>query len=87
MALARTKLAPATSLARAQAVWAGAVGERIAVCAKPVSEADGVLTVACESAVWAQELDLMQADLLSRLEQEMGPDCQIRSLRFTIVSA
>ena len=34
-------------------------GERFARAAEPVSERDGVVTVACESAVWAQELDLM----------------------------
>ena len=31
--------------------------------AEPVSERDGIVTVACRSAVWAQELDLMTGEL------------------------
>ena len=52
-------LAPATTLARVQARWGDAVGDVIAEEAEPVSEREGVVTVACRSAVWAQELDLL----------------------------
>ena len=52
-------IAPATLLAEVQRVWPQAAGERFARAAEPVSERDGVVTVACESAVWAQELDLL----------------------------
>jgi predicted nucleic acid-binding Zn ribbon protein len=37
-----------------------------------VSERDGVVTVACASAVWAQELDLLSERVLERLTEELG---------------
>lgn len=63
----RERSAPLTPLAAVQAVWPEAVGEAIAAQAEPVSERSGVITVACQSASWAQELDLMQVQLLERL--------------------
>jgi predicted nucleic acid-binding Zn ribbon protein len=65
------RLAPATTLARVQAAWERAAGPAIAAAAHPVAERDGVLTVSCESAVWAQELDLMADDLLARLAEAL----------------
>ena len=55
-----------------QAVWAEAVGERVAAAAEPVSESGGTLIVACSDPVWAQELDLMQEQLLARLRERLG---------------
>ena len=52
-----------------QAAWAGAVGEQLAAVAEPVSERAGTLTIECADTVWAQELDLMQAQLLERLRE------------------
>lgn len=74
------RLAPATPLARVQSAWAGAVGETIAAAAQPTSERDGVLTVTCASAVWAQELDLMGPALVGRINASLGGE-PIRSLR------
>ncbi len=68
------RLAPATTLARVQARWPDAVGPAVAEEAEPVSERDGLVTVACRSAVWAQELDLLGRDLVARLNQELGGD-------------
>ena len=65
-------LAPPTALAAAQRAWDGAVGEAVAAAAKPVSESGGVLTIACESSVWAQELDLLAPELLERLAAALG---------------
>jgi predicted nucleic acid-binding Zn ribbon protein len=48
------------------------VGERIAAVATPVSERAGTLTIECADSVWAQELDLMQGELLERLREELG---------------
>ena len=67
--------APATGLAAAQTVWADAVGPAIAAEAEPVAERDGVLTVRCASATWAQELSLMEAELLDRLRDRLGDAC------------
>ena len=73
-------LAPASTLARVQEVWEGAVGPGIAACARPTAERGGVLTVACEAAVWAQELDLMADALIPRLNAALGAE-SIRELR------
>ena len=64
--------APRTDLAAAQTVWSDAVGEAIAAAAEPVAEQDGVLTVRCQSATWAQELSLMEGELLKRLGERLG---------------
>jgi predicted nucleic acid-binding Zn ribbon protein len=69
---ARDRAAPRTALAAAQAAWSGAVGDRIAAVATPVSERAGTLTIECADSVWAQELDLMQGQLLERLREELG---------------
>ena len=58
---------PPGALARVQSAWSGAAGPAVAAVAAPVSEREGVVTVACESAVWAQELELLRGDLEARL--------------------
>jgi predicted nucleic acid-binding Zn ribbon protein len=73
-------LAPATTLARVQEVWKRATGPAIAAAATPTAEREGVLTVRCAAAVWAQELDLMALDLLPRLNAALGDEL-IRELR------
>ena len=77
--LTRT-LAPATTLARVQGVWEGVAGTAIAAAAQPTAERAGVLTVSCESSVWAQELTLVQRDLVLRLNAVLGGE-PIRELR------
>ena len=74
------RLAPQTTLAEVQRVWPEAVGEVIAAQAEPTRERDGVLTVTCASAVWAQELDLMAPELTERINASLGTD-GVRSLR------
>jgi predicted nucleic acid-binding Zn ribbon protein len=82
-ALARVTagLEPATALARVQGCWADVAGEAVAAVAQPVSERDGVVTVACESAVWAQELAMLSPDLLEKLDRALE-DGRVRELRF-----
>ena len=67
-------LAPATTLARVQEVWQRAAGPAIAAAASPTAERDGVLTIGCAAAVWAQELDLMANDLIPRLNAALGSE-------------
>jgi predicted nucleic acid-binding Zn ribbon protein len=74
--------APKTVLAGVQAAWADVAGARIAAEAQPVAERDGVITVACRSATWASELDLMQEKLRERLNGALGGD-EVKGLRFT----
>jgi predicted nucleic acid-binding Zn ribbon protein len=64
--------APATLLARVQAAWPEVAGRAVAAAAAPVAEREGVVTVACESAVWASELELLAPDLLGRLNGSVG---------------
>lgn len=75
------RAAPKTPLASAQVAWTEVVGERIAAVAQPVSERGGTLLVECSDPVWAQELDLMQGDLLARLRERIG-EAAPASLRF-----
>ncbi|HEX2359150.1 MAG TPA: DUF721 domain-containing protein [Solirubrobacterales bacterium] len=76
-------LTPATPLGAVQAVWADAVGEAIAAQATPVAERDGVVTVACQSSTWAQELDLLAAETLEKLRSELPEGVAVSRLRFT----
>ncbi len=50
----------------------GSPAATVAAQADPVSEREGVVTIACRSATWAQELDLMQAELLPRLREALA---------------
>jgi predicted nucleic acid-binding Zn ribbon protein len=80
--------APATLLARVQSEWAEVAGRTVAAAAAPVSEREGVVKVACESAVWAAELELLAPDLLARLNAKLGSEDagSVTRLRFVIGS-
>ncbi|HEY1286296.1 MAG TPA: DUF721 domain-containing protein [Solirubrobacterales bacterium] len=80
---ALAKAAPQTRLAAVQAAWTEAVGERVATAARPVSERAGTVVVGCVDAVWAEELDLMQDRLISRLRERIGEDAP-ETLRFRV---
>jgi predicted nucleic acid-binding Zn ribbon protein len=67
-------LAPASTLARVQEAWGRAAGSAIADAAAPSAERDGVLTITCSAAVWAQELELMAPELLGRLNAALGAE-------------
>ncbi|HEX8647315.1 MAG TPA: DUF721 domain-containing protein [Thermoleophilaceae bacterium] len=78
------ELAPATTLARVQRAWPQVAGEAIAREAEPVSEREGVVTIECRSSVWAQEIELLSADLVPRLNEALGGATDappVRSLR------
>jgi predicted nucleic acid-binding Zn ribbon protein len=90
---ARGRARPKTLLAAVQEAWPRVAGEGIAGEAEPVTEHDGRITVACRSATWAQELDLLQSELLERLNGAIsewdaeGPAPRVASLRFTADAA
>jgi predicted nucleic acid-binding Zn ribbon protein len=73
---------PATLLAAVQSVWADAVGEAIAREATPVAERSGVVTVACDSAAWAQELDLLGAQIREKIHSKLPAETSLEGLRF-----
>jgi predicted nucleic acid-binding Zn ribbon protein len=79
--------APAGVLARLQASWTELAGAVVAAEAEPISERSGAVTVACRSAVWAQELELLSRDLLERFNGRLGTPEEPRpvtSLRFVV---
>jgi predicted nucleic acid-binding Zn ribbon protein len=81
--------APAGILARLQAEWPALAGRAVAAEAKPVAEHSGTVTIACSSAVWAQELELLSGDLLERLNGALAAEGQPRpigALRFVVGS-
>jgi predicted nucleic acid-binding Zn ribbon protein len=61
------------------------VGEVVAAQAEPTGERDGVLVVTCSSAVWAQELDLMGPELVTKLNELLGAE-NVRALRCRAVA-
>jgi predicted nucleic acid-binding Zn ribbon protein len=74
------RLAPKSTLADVQRIWAAAVGPVVAREATPTTERGGTLTVACRSSVWAQELDLMGPEVVGKLNAALGSE-RITGLR------
>jgi predicted nucleic acid-binding Zn ribbon protein len=77
------KAAPDTVLARVQAIWGEVAGPAVAAESAPASEREGVVTVECSGAVWAQELTLLAPDLVGSLNARLKGS-QVRSLRFIV---
>ncbi len=71
-------LQPRTALGRIQTAWEPAVGPTIAAIARPVAEREGVLSVACESSVWAQELDLLSSELIAAINSQLGDEAIVK---------
>jgi Dna[CI] antecedent, DciA len=70
--------------AAAALAWPDVVGRAAADHSVPVRRSRaGVLTVACSSASWAQELTARRADLAARLAQRC-PESGVTALRFAV---
>ncbi|RLV48081.1 DUF721 domain-containing protein [Nocardioides mangrovicus] len=52
--------------------WAGIVGHEVAEHCRPDSFEDGRLVVCCDSTAWATQLQLLVANLVGRLNEELG---------------
>ena len=79
--MSRTAPRPLSEPLRAlTAALSPAAGPAIAAAARPTGERAGVLTVRCEAAVWAQELELIAPELIPRLNAALGGEA-IRELR------
>ena len=74
---------PPTLLARVQDCWAECLGAPVSEEGAPVTEHDGIVTVSCRSAVWAEELSMLSQDLLVKLNAGLGGGVQVKGLRFT----
>ena len=73
-------LEPQTPLSALQRAWPAAVGAHLAPHASPVSVREGEAVVQCSSGMWAEEVALLQGEILERLAAELGPGA-VRSLR------
>jgi predicted nucleic acid-binding Zn ribbon protein len=81
---------PAGLLASVQSAWPGVAGAVLAAATTPTSEREGTVTVACESGVWAHELELLGTDLTTRLNERLeaaGEAAKVERLRFVVGSA
>lgn len=76
-------VAPLTVLARVQVIWKAAVGEAIAREAEPVFERAGILSIACRSSVWANEIELLSNQLITKINEELKSQ-SVSSLRIKI---
>jgi hypothetical protein len=76
---------PPGLLAEVQSLWPELAGTELARSASPVSERHGTVTVACESAVWAQELELLAGDLSARLNSLLTQGA-VERLRYVVGS-
>lgn len=52
--------------------WSGIVGQEVAAHVEPESYADGRLVVRADSTAWATQMKLLAADLVRRLNEELG---------------
>jgi predicted nucleic acid-binding Zn ribbon protein len=77
-------VAPKTPLAAVQLAWPKAVGPAIDRVASPISEKEGMVTIACASASWAEQLDLLQTELLDKLRAALGGAPEVLELRFRV---
>jgi predicted nucleic acid-binding Zn ribbon protein len=78
------ELAPHSPLAGVQTAWTRAAGDQIAAHCVPSGERGGVLTVDCDAAVWAAEMEMRSAELLAALNAAIAPAPTIASLRFRV---
>jgi hypothetical protein len=75
---------PAGGAAGVAEAWRGVVGPAVADHTAPLRRSRaGVLTVACSSAAWAQELTMRREELV-RMLAEAAPDAGVTGLRFSV---
>ena len=87
--LALAAARPPGLLAEVQSLWPQLAGPGLASSARPVSERQGIVTVACESGVWAHELELLAPDLISGLNERLAAAAEparVERLRFVVGS-
>lgn len=65
-------VSPETPEADVQTAWPEAVGQQVAEVTRVAGERDGVVTVECESAVWAEELGLMEVRIREGLNRVLA---------------
>jgi predicted nucleic acid-binding Zn ribbon protein len=83
----REQFGPRDLLGRVQGAWPGVAGETIASVTRIAGETEGTVDVECESAVWAEELSLMEPRLRELLNDQLGVEGPVQQLRFKAVHA
>jgi predicted nucleic acid-binding Zn ribbon protein len=63
----------ASTLSGLFASWPELVGESVAQHARPASLRDGTLVVAVDEPAWATQLRWLEADLVARIGDALGP--------------
>ncbi|MDP2871264.1 MAG: DUF721 domain-containing protein [Bacillota bacterium] len=66
----------------ASRLWPEVAGEQLASRTWVSSVRGDTMFIVAVSSVWAQQLQLMERDLLFRLREAAGQDCPIKRLRF-----
>ena len=61
--------------------WPQIVGEMIAAHSEATALSNGVLYIAVDSSVWAQELSLLRPSIAAAIDAKLGPG-HVRELRF-----
>ena len=69
---------------RSRRAWPGRSASGSPTRREPVPEREASVTVACRAATWAQELDLLQDELLERLRAGRSAKAPHRALRFVV---
>jgi len=76
---------PGDHVTRLQAAWREIVGEDVARQSMVVRRSRaGVVTVACASAAWAQELDLRRERLTPALDAAVGGEPSVSGIRLVV---
>jgi predicted nucleic acid-binding Zn ribbon protein len=84
--LDRSGLAPKVEAAGAVAEWPKLVGPQIAAVTRALRVSDGVLLVAVANSAWMNELNLMRAELMRRVNAGRG-EGRIRTLVFVMAES
>jgi predicted nucleic acid-binding Zn ribbon protein len=74
---------PAAALAQVFERWTEVVGAAVAAHTRPVSLARGTLVVAVDQPTWAAQLGWLEAELLGRFAERLGPGV-VTSLRVRV---
>jgi predicted nucleic acid-binding Zn ribbon protein len=82
-ALEKYRPAMDTEMTRIWDVWDSAVGQPVAMNAKPDSFKDGVLIVNVTSSSWIHQLKFLEKQLISNINKQMD-SCLVRRIRFKI---
>lgn len=77
--------APAKDDRSLRATWPDLVGDGVAAHAEPGALRDGVLTVLVDAPGWVSELQWLEAELVERLAETLGPGV-VRSLSVKVRS-